>query len=379
MSSSRSALELPFESYSPTPPFAPAVWNKISGAVIAQAVRNAERRLAQEEGDRQRLRARLVGPLHQQMLDAAPAGVEKATFPTLGVFVGLPSVQQHWKPKQPDGYTIDQGAWLASLDDILAEVEQRKKEDKTRYCMTIVRALRDANVPVPNLKQLIDKGEAKWDHDNSRAIPPTITDEEMDSVFAHSLARMRCAHGPTCSSSYGYPEIRVHEHSQHNGATHMSFTSVKWIQAMRKMVEQAGLDEAKFEESQLEALGEVWECRGCKAEGTRAYTPWGQPPAPLVPVQKTKLAWGALVSQVQARFRRAKADPFKLQVSHAFKHHNSYYRYNSRGYFGSYREKPPKLTMMGVGEDEADSEELEKSAEAGPSSYTSGVSCSSVP
>lgn len=223
--------------------------------------------------------------------------MEKATFPSLPIFVDLPSVQQHLRPEQLDGYTIDQELWLASLDDILADVTQRKKEEKARYFVKMARPLLTAKVPIPNLEQLVQKAESEWDPATKRNTPPTITEDEMDSFFAHPLARLLCSRGVNCMSSYAYPEIRLHEHSQHGGNYNISFGSSKWIVAVRKMIEQAGLDENRFEEKQLEALGEVWECRGCKVEGIRAFTPWGQPQVPVVPVQKTKLTWSRLVSR----------------------------------------------------------------------------------
>lgn len=47
------------------------------------------------------------------------------------------------------------------------------------------------------------------------------------------------------------------------------------------------------------------------------------------------------------------------QVTHAFKEHDSYFRYDYSGYYvsGSGRDRTPNLTMMGVGEDEVAPEE----------------------
>ncbi|ORY88630.1 hypothetical protein BCR35DRAFT_350866 [Leucosporidium creatinivorum] len=333
-------------------PLTDAIWNKISASVIAEVVRNASNRQQREIAHRQRQRSLLIGPLYHQMLDALPAGIEKAIFPPLAVFVDLPSVQQHWKPEQPDGYTIDQGLWLASLDDILANVEQRKKEDKVRYFVKFARPLLGAKVPFAELEQLIEKAEPKWDPIVKRNLPPIIAEEEMEALFAHPLARLRCSSGTNCaSSSFDYAEIRLHEYSQHGGANYSTFGSAKWISTLRKLIGQAGLNEGKFEESQLEQLGEVWECRGCAASGTRAYTPWGAPSAPLIPVKKTNLTWGEL-------------------VSHAYSQHSSYFRYDYAAYYLD-RQRTPMLTMMGVADEQV--EEAAAAAEAGPLSPDSEI------
>lgn len=264
-----------------------AVWAKISAQLIAEVERHASARAASELRARAQQRSLLVKPFYDAIVASLPTPTEKALYPSLAL------VARFWEPEQPDGYIINQSLWDAAADARQAAVVEYQRLAKARYALTVANSLRSVKVPFEGLQELHPKLESRWSHTSALMITPTATDQEMDSLFAHFLAKFACS---ACATTHSYPNIVVHEHEKHSGRAYSTFLTHSWIKTLDKLVKQAELDLETVDDAALEALGPVFECFGCSAvRPPRVYPAYVQPPPAAAPIKTTKLTWSELV------------------------------------------------------------------------------------
>jgi hypothetical protein len=286
--------------------------------LIAMTEVNKNRRLLRERDRRGLVRQQLILPLYNEMYAAQPTPSGKDLFPPFLVFTAMESVKAFW---EPEDIVLDRQDWLDSLDTVTDEVEQLKRKRKVAYFCNLANALDQAHTPLP--LTLLEKATPRQLPIDSNAtlrrrrdslplfavatyasdirpnraapsfLPPTITDAEMDPVFAAFTNQFIC-HG--CSSVHPFPQILGHLRDEHSPVdwctTWGASASSNLIAIIRRIVKATGLSEETVTDDDLEALGSVFECAGCTFKNS--YSRWRQGASNLP--RSEKLTWREVVS-----------------------------------------------------------------------------------
>ncbi|GAA5979729.1 hypothetical protein JCM10908_003023 [Rhodotorula pacifica] len=232
-----------------------ASWRQMKDEVIECVERNRERRLLEEEAERQYAAQDALEPYYKRLKAAAG---EPDTFPLFDTFVKFPSVQPLWRPKDA---MLSAEIWLGVVPNVKQDLAIALRRLRVTYARRVLQMLRDDKLDY-------DDDAARRLGTSTSTFASTIDEtssEVTETDLDQLLNRFRNLFWCRCGTVLPFPAIHAHRRERVRNCFESSNKPVP--QSIRRQLDAlrqaANLPDHVDAFGSLHALGPVFCCHGC--------------------------------------------------------------------------------------------------------------------